>query len=208
MPDLNSRHLAYVIYTSGSTGRPKGVMVEHRNLLNLAQAQVERYDIRPESRVVQFVSIGFDVSVGDVAMTLIAGAALYLPTHDERLATTSFMDYLARHAITHAELPPAMLQGQTSLAPLARLQVLVLGGEAPGAALMRTVQPGIRVFNAYGPTEATVCATAWRRPDGFDDATVPIGQPLANTRIYLLDAHGQLVPPGTTGELYIGGAGV
>ncbi|SAK79874.1 non-ribosomal peptide synthetase [Caballeronia pedi] len=208
VPGLSPRNLAYVIYTSGSTGTPKGVMVEHRNIVNLTEAQVELYGVGPESRVVQFVSPGFDVSVADVFMTLAAGAALYLPIRDDCLAAPSLIEYMRRHAITHAQLPPALLQGQNSLALLPRLQVLVLGGESPGASLMRTVQPEIRIFNAYGPTESTVCATAWRRPDGFDGYTVPIGRPLPNTRIYLLDVHGQLMPPGAVGEMFIGGGGV
>jgi amino acid adenylation domain-containing protein len=208
VPGLGPRNLAYVIYTSGSTGTPKGVMVEHRNIVNLAEAQIGLYGVRPESRVVQFVSTGFDVSVADVFMTLGAGAALHLPARDDCLAATSLIEFMRRHAITHAQLPPALLQGQNSLALLPRLQVLVLGGESPGASLMRTAQSDIKVFNAYGPTETTVCATAWCRPDGFDGKNVPIGRPLASTQIYLLDAYGQLVPPGSVGELHIGGAGV
>ncbi|KXU82829.1 hypothetical protein CR51_42505 [Caballeronia megalochromosomata] len=208
VPGLDSRNLAYVIYTSGSTGTPKGVMVEHGNIVNLALAQIGLYGVRPESRVVQFVSPGFDVSVADVFMTLTAGAALYLPVRDDGLAAASLIEYMRRHAITHAQLPPALLQGQNSLALLPRLQVLVLGGESPGVPLMRTAPADISIFNAYGPTETTVCATAWRRPSGFDGNTVPIGRPLANTLIYLLDAHGQLMPPGAVGELHIGGAGV
>ncbi|SAK77435.1 non-ribosomal peptide synthetase [Caballeronia temeraria] len=205
---LGARSLAYVIYTSGSTGAPKGVMVEHGNIVNLAVAQIGLYGVGPQSRVVQFVSTGFDVSVADIFMTLGAGAALCLPVRDDCLAASSLIEYMRRHAITHAQLPPALLQGQNSLALLPRLQVLVLGGESPGLALIHSVQSDVRIFNAYGPTETTVCATAWCRPQAFDGYTVPIGRPLANTRIYLLDAHGQLMPPGAVGELHIGGAGV
>ncbi|MCE4573782.1 non-ribosomal peptide synthetase [Caballeronia sp. CLC5] len=205
---LGPRNLAYVIYTSGSTGTPKGVMVEHRNIVNLVAAQIALYDVGPGSRVIQFVSPGFDVSVADIFMALAAGAALYLPVREDCLTAASLLDYMRRHAITHAQLAPALLQGQKSLAQLTALDVLVVGGESPGVPLMRAVPSDVNVFNAYGPTETTVCATAWKRPRGFDGDHVPIGRPLARTKVYLLDAHGQMMPPGAVGEVHIGGAGV
>ncbi|ANW03876.1 non-ribosomal peptide synthetase [Bradyrhizobium icense] len=204
---LSSRHLAYIIYTSGSTGRPKGVMVEHRGLVNLAQAQRTLFEVSPHSRVVQFASFSFDASTWEIVMALCSGAGLFLVGPRQHRNTSELLDFLADNAITHATLPPAMLQGRDDLHRLASLQVLVLAGELPKAELIKGLPSGVAVFNGYGPTEATVCATTWLRPAGFDGDVVPIGRPLPNTRIYILDRFGAPVPLGATGEIYIGGAG-
>jgi non-ribosomal peptide synthetase component F len=105
-------------------------------------------------------------------------------------------------------LPPALLQDGTDLPTIATRPTLILAGEAPGAALFRSLASDAQLVNGYGPTETTVCATAWRCPDDFAASTVPIGRPFGNARVYLLDAYGQPVPQGVTGELYIGGAGL
>ncbi|MGY3453936.1 amino acid adenylation domain-containing protein [Bradyrhizobium sp. USDA 4353] len=206
--DLTSQHLAYVIYTSGSTGKPKGVMLEHRGLVNLALAQIALFDLSEDSRIVQFASLSFDASVWDIVMALCSGAELHLIGRDAHRDASLLLDYLADHRITHATLPPAMLQGRPDLARLAGLEVLVLAGELPRAELITALPPSVAVFNGYGPTEATVCATAWRRPAGFSDDVVPIGRPIANARIYLLDEAGLPVPRGAVGEIWIGGAGI
>ncbi|MGL3111183.1 non-ribosomal peptide synthetase [Bradyrhizobium sp. BR 1432] len=203
---LTSRHLAYVIYTSGSTGTPKGVMVEHRGLVNLSLAQIGLFGVCCNSRVVQFASFGFDASASELVMAFGSGAALHLPADQLRQASNKLSDYLRSEAITHATLPPALLQGSQKLEGLGS-QVLILAGELPKAELIRSLAPA-SIINAYGPTEATVCAATWSCPDGFDGAIVPIGRPIANTRVYLLDDHGGLVPFGAVGELCIGGAGV
>ncbi|BAM91286.1 putative non-ribosomal peptide synthase, Amino acid adenylation [Bradyrhizobium oligotrophicum S58] len=205
---LTSRHLAYVIYTSGSTGRPKGVMIEHRGLVNLAFAQAALFDVGPHSRIAQFASFSFDASAWDIVMALCSGAELHLLGDREHRDTSGLLNYLSEHRITHATLPPAVLQGRPDLARLADLETLVLAGELPRPELIASLPPSLAVFNAYGPTEATVCATAWRRPPGFVGGVVPIGRPIANARIYLLDAEGLPVPRGAVGEIWIGGAGV
>ncbi|WP_373568275.1 amino acid adenylation domain-containing protein [Bradyrhizobium cajani] len=203
---LTSRHLAYVIYTSGSTGTPKGVMVEHRGLVNLSLAQIGLFGVCCNSRVMQFASFGFDASASELVMAFGSGATLHLPADELRQASNKLSDYLRSEAITHATLPPALLQGSQKLEGLGS-QVLILAGELPKAELIRSLAPA-SIINAYGPTEATVCAATWSCPDGFDGAIVPIGRPIANTRVYLLDGHGGLVPFGAVGELCIGGAGV
>ncbi|MCG1019683.1 amino acid adenylation domain-containing protein, partial [Mycetohabitans sp. B4] len=205
--ELTARHLAYVIYTSGSTGTPKGVMVEHRGVVNLALAQIACFGVQPTSRILQFVSFSFDVSASDIFTALGCGASLYLSPERARHDRNGLWNYLIRHQITHAALPPALLQHGEGLPNLHTPLTLILGGEAPSATLVRDLADQGTVFNAYGPTETTVCATAWRGARDFN-GEVPIGRPIANTRIYLLDAHGQPVPLGAVGELYIGGAGV
>ncbi|MCA1453647.1 amino acid adenylation domain-containing protein [Bradyrhizobium sp. BRP22] len=205
---LTSRHLAYVIYTSGSTGTPKGVMVEHRGLVNLALAQMRLFGVSSQSRVVQFASFSFDASIWEIIMALCSGAELHLLGAREQLSVPDLLDYLARNGVTHATLPPALLRGRTDLERLASLQVIVLAGELPRSELIESLPATVAVFNGYGPTEATVCATAWRRPAGFNGGIVPIGRPIANTRIYLLDKSGAPVPRGAIGEICIGGVGV
>ncbi|WP_448042759.1 amino acid adenylation domain-containing protein [Bradyrhizobium liaoningense] len=205
---LTSRSLAYIIYTSGSTGRPKGVMVEHRGLVNLALAQRALFEVNSHARVVQFASFSFDASIWEVVMALCSGAALFVAGSREHQDASELLDYLADNAITHATLPPAMLHGRTDLDRLASLRVLVLAGELPKAELIKGLPAGVAVFNGYGPTEATVCATSWLRPADFDGDAAPIGRPLPNARIYLLDRFGAPVPLGTVGEIWIGGVGV
>ncbi|TCU64273.1 amino acid adenylation domain-containing protein [Bradyrhizobium sp. R2.2-H] len=205
---LTSRSLAYIIYTSGSTGRPKGVMVEHRGLVNLALAQRTLFEVNSHSRIVQFASFSFDASIWEIVMALCSGASLFLAGPREHQDTSELLGYLTDNAITHATLPPAMLHGRADLDRLASLRVLVLAGELPKTELIKGLPPGIAVFNGYGPTEATVCATSWLRPPGFDGDAAPIGRPLPNARIYLLDRFGAPVPLGAVGEIYIGGIGV
>ncbi|NIE84497.1 MULTISPECIES: non-ribosomal peptide synthetase, partial [unclassified Burkholderia] len=205
---LHSRHLAYVIYTSGSTGQPKGVMVEHRGLVNLTRAHIARFGILPTSRMMQFASPGFDASIWEIAMTLCGGAALHLAPDNVRHDRHALWRHLERQAITHVVLPPALLQDGEDLPPLTVPATVILGGEAPSPVLLRSLASRGPLFNAYGPTECTVCATTWRCPADFDGGAVPIGAPVANTRLHLLDARGRPVPLGAVGELYIGGVGV
>lgn len=205
---LTSRHLAYVIYTSGSTGMPKGVMVEHRGIVNLALAQIACFGAHAGSRVLQFASFSFDASVSEVFMALACGASLYLPLDAARRDRHSVWAYLEDHAITHLTLPPALLQEGEDLPKLSTRLTLILAGEAPSVTLLRNLLQANTIFNAYGPTEITVCATAWRCSGALDRSIIPIGRPIANTCLYLLGADGKPVPVGAVGELYVGGAGV
>ena len=204
---LNARHLAYVIYTSGSTGTPKGVMVEHRGVLNLALSLSDRLGVDATSRVSQFASIGFDASVFESAMTFAVGGALYLPAPTERETPAAFIAFVRHHRITHATVPPAFLQGHIEPPQWSHRPTLLFAGDALGPGLITTWMPYAKIANAYGPTEISVCANIWLDADVEVDI-VPVGRPLANTRIYLLDEHELPVPRGSIGELYIGGVGV
>ncbi|KAF9345325.1 hypothetical protein BGX34_004855, partial [Mortierella sp. NVP85] len=211
VPGLTSRHLAYIIYTSGSTGKPKGVMIEHHGLPNLVMTRHDVYGIRPSSRVLQFFSFAFDGCVMDIFSTLCSGACLYILPDDVRYNQGRLWDYLDQNAITQALLPPAIFQGTKDLPELSTSLTLILGGESLPAGLIHTLQPLIpkgRIVNDYGPTEATVSSIAWRCPQAFEGDIVPIGRPIANKNVYLLDKHRQPVPRGAIGELYIGGVGV
>ena len=201
--------LAYVIYTSGSTGKPKGVAITHHGLSNLAQAQILSFRVTSVSRILQFASFGFDASVSEVMMALCAGSALFLPNYEQHQPGLSLHHYLDEAAITHATLPPTSLAVMPQL-PLSHLETLIVAGEPCQPALAAYWSKGRRFFNAYGPTEVTVCATiAECEHDSIDvNLSLPIGSPIANTRLYVLDSHNQPSPAGVPGELHIGGVGL
>ncbi len=199
--------LAYVIYTSGSTGRPKGVLIEHRGLTNLAWAQVRAFGLTPQDRVLQFASISFDAAVSEIAMALVAGAALYLPTRAEAAPGPDLLALLERERITVATLSPSVLAALAPQPLPQSLRTLIVAGEACPAAVLQRYGAGRRFFNAYGPTEITVCATI-AECDARELQAPPIGRPIANAQVYLLDAQRQPVPVGVAGEIYIGGVGV
>jgi amino acid adenylation domain-containing protein/non-ribosomal peptide synthase protein (TIGR01720 family) len=203
--NVQSESLAYVIYTSGSTGTPKGVMVPHRGLCNLAQAQIKLFDVQPTSRVLQFASVSFDASISEIVMTLCAGATLYLDSKEALLPGDTLSEYLQAREITHVTLPPTAL-AVMPLVPLPQLQTIIVAGEACPQELIARWATGRNFFNAYGPTEGTVCATVSEPLDGSKPA--PIGKPIPNVRVYILDDRLQPVPVGVPGELYIAGVGI
>ncbi|WP_304451228.1 non-ribosomal peptide synthetase [Nocardiopsis sp. YSL2] len=196
--------VAYVIYTSGSTGRPKGVLVTHRGVADLAATQRVRMEVAPESRVLQFASPSFDASVFEVCMALLNGAALVvLPRH--LLLGEALVATLRDHRISHVTLPPAVLPG---LSPqgLSDLRAVMVAGESCPGEIVDLWARGRRMYNGYGPTEATVCATMSAPLSG--DAVPPIGRAVDGTTVHVLDERLRPVGPGGTGELYISGAGL
>ncbi|MBW4597355.1 MAG: amino acid adenylation domain-containing protein [Brasilonema angustatum HA4187-MV1] len=197
-------HLANVIYTSGSTGRPKGVMVEHKGLCNLAQAQIQTFGVNSDSRVLQFASFSFDASISEILMTLGSGATLYLGTKDSLLPGQPLIERLRDYCITHITLPPSAL-AVMSQEELPALQTIIVAGEACSAELIKQWSVGKNFFNAYGPTEASVCATIAKHTD---DKKISIGKAIANTQVYILDQNLQPVPVGVPGELHIAGVGL
>jgi amino acid adenylation domain-containing protein len=196
--------LAYIIYTSGSTGKPKGVEVSHGAFFNLVKAKIDGFGVRPDSCVLQFVSFGFDVSVSDVGMTLAAGARLLLRPADI-IGGEPLARLLREHEVSVIVLPASVL-ATVPADDLPALQSVIAGGEACSAELVDRWAPGRRFINAYGPTEATICTTMARCTP--NSGTPPIGRPIPHARVYVLDTHLEPVPPGVTGELYIGGAGL
>jgi aspartate racemase len=212
--------LAYVLYTSGSTGTPKGVQIAHGSLATAAVAAQQAYALAPHDRVLQFASISFDASVEEIFPCLISGATLVLrpPTLP---APSAFLRRLADEQLTVVNLPTAFWHELTSAlisaepALPAAVRLVIIGGEAALPARVadwhRRATGHARLVNTYGPTEATIVATRGDLAQLDDPAgtmPVPIGRPVYQAQIYLLDAALQLVPIGVAGELCIGGAGL
>ena len=198
------QNLAYVIYTSGSTGKPKGVLIEHRGLYNLALAQRATFNLNSNHRVLQFASLSFDASIFEIVMALGSGATLYCARKESLLPGTTLIQFLQDNAITHATFPPSLLAVLPS-AELPALQTIICAGESCSLDVVKRWASGRRFFNAYGPTEATVWSSF---AEICERQKPPIGRPIANTQLYILDENLQPVPVGIPGELYIGGAGL
>ena len=203
--EVKPENLAYVIYTSGSTGKPKGVLVTHKGLCNLAEDQIRLFDVQVGSRVLQFASFSFDASIWEIVMALASGATLCLGTSASLLPGEALIQLLRDQGITHLTLPPTAL-AVLSPEELPALHTIIIAGEACSPELVAKWSQNRRFFNAYGPTESTVCATVYECKDAGQKT--PIGRPIANTQIYILDSKEQLVPIGVPGELHIGGVGL
>ncbi len=200
---VTASNAAYVIYTSGSTGRPKGVLVPHRGAVNLATAQQALFGISATDRVLQFARLSFDASLWEWLMTLSAGAQLCLADAEDAAGTLARV--LVERVVTVATLPPSVL-GLLEDVALPQLRMLIVGGESCPPERARQFSAGRRFINAYGPTEASVCATA--APYQGGEGSVSIGHPIANVQVYVLDARLRLAPIGVVGELYIAGDGL
>ncbi|MCF3102091.1 amino acid adenylation domain-containing protein [Streptomyces roseoverticillatus] len=200
-------HPAYVIYTSGSTGRPKGTAVSHRSAGNLVRWAVTEFGSGQLSRVLASTSLNFDVSVFEMFGPLASGGTIEIVR--DVLALTERPEDCGWTGTLISTVPSALSQLLSNDVKVAA-DTVVLAGEALSARAVRDVRatlPGCRVANIYGPTEATVYATAWYAGDDPDAAPL-IGAPISNVRAYVLDGGLRLVPPGVVGELYLAGAGV
>ena len=212
-------NLAYVIYTSGSTGQPRGVLLTHRGLVNHHVAAVQLYGLQQRDRVLQFSSISFDIAIEEIWPTWVAGATLALRTERIPMGGSEFLRWIGQRQITVLDLPTAywhevvreLVESQQNLPK--DLRLVIVGGEKASAAAFRAwLKSGgerVRWVNTYGPTEASVIATAYE-PDPSKPVpeNLPIGRPIANTEIYILDSNLQPTPIGTPGELHIGGPGL
>jgi len=202
---VTAENLAYVIYTSGSTGEPKGVAIQHRSLCSLARAQELRFGLKSSDHVLLFSSLNFDASVWEMVMAFSTGAGLYLATEEIRLSSSKLIETLRNQAITVATIPPSLL-AVTSGDEIPEFHTVITGGEACPAEAVAHWGSGRRFFNVYGPTETTCAVTAMEC--SRDKQGPPIGRPMANSQIYILDECLQPAPIGVAGEIHIGGEGL
>ncbi|MFE7115349.1 amino acid adenylation domain-containing protein, partial [Streptomyces sp. NPDC057654] len=201
--------LAYVIYTSGSTGRPKGVAVAHGGVANLAEVMRPVLGVAEGVTALQFASFSFDAAVLDVAVTLGAGGALAIASSEERTEPEALARMIEAAGVSVASVVPSLL-GVLDPASVPGVENWVLGAERLSADLAARWRTGARVWNTYGPTEATVITTATLLAEGIgpQDAPPAIGSPIGNAQVFVLDAFLRPVPVGMVGELYVAGAGL
>jgi amino acid adenylation domain-containing protein len=216
---LSSRHLAYVIFTSGSTGRPKGAMNEHRGVVNRLRWMQRQYQLGADDSVLQKTPFGFDVSVWEFFWPLMVGARLVLARPQGHQDPTYLRELIERERVSTLHFVPSMLKvfldEPGSLEGCRSVRLVMCSGEALSgtvAAQCLTRWPQAQLHNLYGPTEAAVDVTHWpctlSEALSLGAASMPIGQPIDNTGIYILDALGQVVPVGVRGEIHIGGVQV
>jgi amino acid adenylation domain-containing protein len=217
---IASDNLAYVIYTSGSTGRPRGVLLPHRGLTNHNRSAVALYDLTPDDRVLQMSSISFDIAVEEIFPALAAGATMVLKDEAFSLQGDEFLRWIDEQRISVLDLPTAFwhelvhqMSATAGAALPQSLRMVILGGEKGSSKVYRAwskiAGDRVRLINTYGPTEASVIVSAFepaRFPDVELGDSLPLGTPACNAKIILLDENLKPVPPGTPGELHIGGA--
>ncbi|MGA4844527.1 amino acid adenylation domain-containing protein [Streptomyces sp. G45] len=210
--ELSPDHAAYAIFTSGSTGGPKGVQVSHRSIMNRLKWGLAHFGVGADDRVLLSTSASFDVSVPELFAPLQVGAAVVIARPDGRRDPSYLAELIQREKVTGADFVPSLLEAflaEPSAKQCDSLRWIEVAGEAFPAALANKavgVLPDCGVHNLYGPTEAAVEVTAHQHVPGADQ--VPIGTPVWNTQVYVLDAALRPVPPGVAGELYLAGAGL
>ena len=209
LPDIPGDALAYVLYTSGSTGTPKGVRVLHRNLVNLLSSMRERPGLAPTDVLCAVTTLSFDIAGLELYLPLLTGARVLIASDEVHRDPDALLALLRERKATVLQTTPSLLRLLATgdrARKLPRLKLLIGGEELPRDLAEAVLPLCSELWNLYGPTETTIWSTLARVETG--QGNVPIGTPIANTRIYVLDAAGQLVPPGTRGEIWIGGDGV
>jgi amino acid adenylation domain-containing protein len=212
--DVMAADVAYLMYTSGSTGRPKGVLVTHGGVSNYLDWRQGYFPLHPSDRVLHKASLSFDDSVWEILEPLGAGATVVLARPRYEFDSAYLVELMAQQRISAACFVPSLLQtiiDEPGAGLCTCLRRLTTGGETLSVELQRRVLkrlPGAALYNGYGATETTIASTFWQCVELAGQTSVPIGRPIANTQVYVLDPQGNPTPPGVAGEIYIGGAGV
>ncbi|MBS7256341.1 non-ribosomal peptide synthetase [Flavobacterium branchiicola] len=202
-------HTAYVIYTSGSTGNPKGVVIEHAGIVNTILSQIDIFGIKECKNSLQFASFSFDASVSEIFITLLSGNTLFVLNEETRKDVKLLEKYIVENKIEIATIPPALFK-LIEVNKLKDLKVLVTAGEAAVYEKVVEYLNHGTFFNAYGPTETSICATIFKIEKGtkLSFTSIPIGKPIANTQVYVLNESLSPCPVGVSGELFVSGYGL
>ncbi len=196
-------NLFYVIYTSGSTGKPKGVLIENRSAINIIYYGAEILNMSQESKVLQFASFAFDASIAEIFITLLFGATLITASKDKMLKDINGL--VQKENINIVDIPPSLLN---SIENIENLKTIITGGESAKVEDALKYSKTARYINAYGPTESSITATTYQVNPNKEYQTIPIGEAINNTKLYILNQENQRVPLGVSGELYIAGDGL
>ncbi|TCN54731.1 amino acid adenylation domain-containing protein [Flavobacterium circumlabens] len=208
IPNYSADDLAYVIYTSGSTGHPKGVLVSHKNCVNMVKNEHHIFNPSTEDRVLQFASPSFDASIAEIFMAITSGAGLVLATNKTLKDLTALTRYLKEKKVSVVILPPAYLAA-IPVTELSFLRLIITAGDVANKQLAIDYSRELTYMNCYGPTECAVWATIHQvEASDLDYQRLPIGKPIGNLQIYILNESLQPQPIGVPGEMYIGGVGV
>lgn len=199
--------LAYAIYTSGSTGQPKGVMVEHGNLLAYLHAFDKEFQITADDVVLQQASYSFDAFVEEMYPTLLNGGCMVIPHREEIRDVSALASILREHQVTVISCSPLLLNELNKYPVIPSLRLIISGGDVLKPAYYTSYADRVAIYNTYGPTEATVCATYFH-VQGREERSIPIGKPISNYHVYILNQEGRLLPIGVPGELCIAGPGI
>jgi amino acid adenylation domain-containing protein len=196
---------AYIIYTSGSTGRPKGVIGYHQGLCNLEKSQVKNYNVRSSSRILQYASLSFDVSILEIILALCSGSTLCMARKDLLIPGSTLEELLNKHNITHIWMPPSALS-HLNPESIKTVQTIGVGGESCSHSLAAQWYDKLQLINGYGPTEYSVHTSILEYTNIESD--ISIGRPINNTKTYILDSQMQPVPKKVFGELHVTGVGL
>ncbi|MCP5049070.1 MAG: amino acid adenylation domain-containing protein, partial [bacterium] len=200
-------HLCYIIYTSGSTGKPKGVLVEHRHVVANLFAFYREFEVTAKDTIIKLSPFSFDTSVEEILSLILKGGKIVIPPVDKLLDIQFLSDFIVKHDINIIDCTPLLLKEFNRLNRVGCVNIIISGGDVLKREYIDNFPVSGKIYNTYGPTETTVCATYYRYSEDTG-SNIPIGKPIANYYIYILDKYDNPRPIGLPGELCIGGAGV